>query len=204
VTATTHLTRDDIHRLLELLEAELAEHDTVGELYLVGGAVMCLALDARDATRDVDAFFRPTRLVREAAARVADRAGVLHWGVNGWREAPASTWPAGTHRAFGALETPLVPNGRDFSVAVGPFPAGIGELEYVVRYSDGSWDSDNGRDYRVAITAASAGARPITIGRGPSIGRCGGVEYFEELQDWTAEDVRRSTPMAAVSRRASK
>jgi hypothetical protein len=37
---------------------------------------MCLALEARAATRDVDAFFRPTRLVRQAAARVAVAAGV--------------------------------------------------------------------------------------------------------------------------------
>jgi predicted nucleotidyltransferase len=74
--AAFKLTRADIRRLFELLDAELAAEDVQGELYLVGGAVMCLALDAREATRDVDAFFRPTKLIREAAVRVAARAGV--------------------------------------------------------------------------------------------------------------------------------
>ena len=71
----TKLRKADIQRLFALLDAELAAQETQGELYVVGGAVMCLALDARDSTRDVDAVFRPTRVVREAAARVASKAG---------------------------------------------------------------------------------------------------------------------------------
>jgi hypothetical protein len=79
---TIRLTKADIDRLLELLNAELAEQNTVGEIYIVGGAVMCLALDARDATIDVDAFFRPARLVREAAARVAAASGISDKWLN--------------------------------------------------------------------------------------------------------------------------
>ncbi|HUF72692.1 MAG TPA: hypothetical protein VMR74_07330 [Gammaproteobacteria bacterium] len=73
---SSKLTRVDILRLFELLDAELAEKDVEGELYLVGGAVMCLAFDARAATRDVDALFKPVDVIREAAGRVAAKAGV--------------------------------------------------------------------------------------------------------------------------------
>ena len=45
--AAVQLTKEEIVRLFELLNAELARSDTHGEVYLVGGAVMCLTLSAR-------------------------------------------------------------------------------------------------------------------------------------------------------------
>jgi len=70
------LERKQILRLFDLLGDEMVAQGIVAELYLVGGAVMCLALDARAATRDVDALFRPPAEVRAAAARIAARSGV--------------------------------------------------------------------------------------------------------------------------------
>ena len=76
------LTKADIEHLFELLDADLAAHGHAGELYLVGGAVMCLAFGARDATQDVDALFKPTQVVRAAAARVAHKAGIAEAWLN--------------------------------------------------------------------------------------------------------------------------
>jgi hypothetical protein len=78
----TKLTAADIRRLFELLDRELEAEEALGELYLVGGAVMCLVLDARPATRDVDAFFRPASVIRKAAARIAAEAGVAEGWLN--------------------------------------------------------------------------------------------------------------------------
>ncbi len=80
--APIKLTKADLKRLLVLLNAELAAGEVRGEVYLVGGAVMCLALDARAATRDVDAWFKPAAVIRAAAARVAARAAVPDTWLN--------------------------------------------------------------------------------------------------------------------------
>lgn len=74
--------REQILDLFVLLNAELTRCDIVGELYLVGGAVMCLSMNARPSTNDVDAYFRPAADVRQAAKRVAQKAGVAEDWLN--------------------------------------------------------------------------------------------------------------------------
>lgn len=78
----TPLARDDILRLLERLNDELARDGVCGELYRVGGAVLCLAFDARRTTVDLDGFFRPSREMRAAARRVAAAEGLADDWLN--------------------------------------------------------------------------------------------------------------------------
>jgi len=50
------LSKQDIERLFQLLNKELRSASISGEVYLVGGAVMCLVFGARESTRIGEEF----------------------------------------------------------------------------------------------------------------------------------------------------
>ncbi len=76
------LTAERIRELFALLNERLAAEDVVGELYLLGGAVMCLAYAARPAANAVEAVFVPKEIVRRLARKVAFDAGVEETWLN--------------------------------------------------------------------------------------------------------------------------
>jgi hypothetical protein len=83
------LSRDRILQLFVELDEGLCARDVRGDVFMVGGAAMALAYDARPSTRDVDALWHPSREVREVAATVAARhddldADWLNDGVKGF------------------------------------------------------------------------------------------------------------------------
>jgi len=75
-------TQKDIVRLFELLNDEMRFESLEGEVYLVGGAVMCLVFSARPSTKDVDAYFQPAQKIRAAAAKVGVKAGIKEDWLN--------------------------------------------------------------------------------------------------------------------------
>lgn len=82
------MTADEIRTYLSELNDELCLMDVKGEVSIYGGAVMCLVYDARPATKDVDAVFRPTIEMRQAIRRIAERHNLqpdwLNDGVKGY------------------------------------------------------------------------------------------------------------------------
>ena len=66
------LERATIIKAFQEMSNELARRGTTGELCLFGGTVMVLAFAARPSTKDVDAIFRPTQVIREVARQVGE------------------------------------------------------------------------------------------------------------------------------------
>jgi hypothetical protein len=138
----SRLTKTDLTRLLQLLDEELRRSGTLGESYVVGGAVMCLALDARDSTGDIHALFKPGREIREAAARVASRAGVdARWlndaveGFLGTRGAHQTWLELPNLRVFVAEPHYLLAM-RCAAMRLGPEFHDLDDVRYLLRHLD--------------------------------------------------------------------
>ena len=83
------LSREDILRGLRRLDEKARKANRVVEIAIYGGAALCLAFDARVATRDVDVVIRSApQFVRTAASEIAREEewpeGWLNDGVKGF------------------------------------------------------------------------------------------------------------------------
>ena len=100
--------RQGIIDALQALDRELGRTGVRGEIFVVGGAAIALAYDARRATRDVDAVWAPTAEIRSAARRVADAEGLEPDWLN---DAAKAFMPGGDPNRIGVYE------GANLSVA---------------------------------------------------------------------------------------
>ena len=98
------LDREQIAGAFSLLGDRLARRGVVADIYVIGGAAMALAYDARRATRDIDAVFHPHGVVLEAAQEVADELGLPRWWLN--EQASAYVAPGGDDSAPRVFDHP--------------------------------------------------------------------------------------------------
>ncbi len=70
---TASFGKRDLIEAFEKLDEELARRGVRAELFVVGGAAMAIAYDARRATTDVDAIFVPSDVVRDASRAVVEQ-----------------------------------------------------------------------------------------------------------------------------------
>lgn len=74
--------RADLERAFTMLGDRLARRGIVADLFVVDGAAMALAYDAKRVTRDVDAMFVPHGVVVEESRAVAEELGLPPWWLN--------------------------------------------------------------------------------------------------------------------------
>jgi predicted nucleotidyltransferase len=98
------LDRAAIQDAFRRLGDRLAHRGIVADIYVIGGAAMALAYDARRATRDIDAVFQPHGVVLEEARAVADELGLPSWWLN--EQASAYVAPGGDPAAPHVFDHP--------------------------------------------------------------------------------------------------
>ena len=70
------LSADKMIHLFNKLNLHLKQQGEKGEIGIVGGAVMCLVYNARASTKDVDAVFEPTAMIRKLVAKISLEEGL--------------------------------------------------------------------------------------------------------------------------------
>ena len=98
------LDRRAIEDAFTRLGDRLVGRGVIGDIYVFGGAAMALAYDARRATRDIDALFKPHGIVLEEARIVADELGLPDWWLN--EQASAYVAPGGDQSARRVFDHP--------------------------------------------------------------------------------------------------
>lgn len=87
-SGNTNMSGQDILDNLLALDQKLIANNMQGEIDMFGGAVMCLGLDARQSTHDIDAIFSPKEDIRKLIAQVAEERNLpsdwLNDGVKGF------------------------------------------------------------------------------------------------------------------------
>jgi hypothetical protein len=134
------LSKRDIERLFGRLNAELAKTGVRGEVQLVGGAVLCLVHEAREATQDVDGYFRPARELRAAAARVALEEGVpenwLNDAVKGFfsEQGTFSLYAQLSHLTIYVADPAYLLAMKCLSARIGEEFHDVDDIRYLLRY----------------------------------------------------------------------
>lgn len=98
------LDRAAIEDAFRRLGDRLVQRGVIADIYIFGGAAMALAYDARRATRDIDAVFKPHGVVLKEAWAVADELGLPRWWLN--EQASAYVAPGGDAAAPRVFDHP--------------------------------------------------------------------------------------------------
>lgn len=64
--------KEDILKYLKILNTKLKQKGIKGQIGLFGGTVMCLALNARKSTKDIDAIFKPKEQIYNFVQEIAN------------------------------------------------------------------------------------------------------------------------------------
>lgn len=97
------LDRRAIEDAFRRLGERLIRRGVIGDVYVFGGAAMALAYDARRATRDIDAVFKPHGIVLEEARAVADELGLPGWWLMSRRAATSHPMAIRRRRACSTI-----------------------------------------------------------------------------------------------------